>query len=228
MKTNNTPKTEYTISIFFLYFLLFIEGFVSIAVEILTIRQLTPFVGSSVIVTSLIIGIFLLFLSFGYWRGGLYQNKFIPVLKKNFIWAALFIGFGLSYLFLDSFFNLANYLPTQNSLVILTLYLLVITAPMVYFLGQTIPITMNLAKKEKMVGTIGSKVLFLNTLGSFLGSVLTTLLLIDFLGVAATVFINFGLMIILVLYTISQTNKAFKYELLGSTFTFAALTVFVM
>ena len=53
-----------------LFLIIFIEGFVSVAVEILTIRQLIPFAGSNVVVTSLIIGIFLLFLSIGYWRGG--------------------------------------------------------------------------------------------------------------------------------------------------------------
>lgn len=53
-----------------LYGILILEGFVTISVEILTIRQLIPFYGNSVIITSIIIGIFLLFLAFGYWRGG--------------------------------------------------------------------------------------------------------------------------------------------------------------
>ena len=47
----------------FILFIIFLEGFVSISVEILAIRQLIPMVGNSVIVTSLIIGIFLLFLA---------------------------------------------------------------------------------------------------------------------------------------------------------------------
>jgi hypothetical protein len=42
---------------------------------------------------------------------------------------------------------------------ILTLYLLFIIAPLVYFLGQTIPLTMNLVKQEHLAGAIGGKVI---------------------------------------------------------------------
>ena len=42
---------------FLLPLIILIEGFISIGIEILTIRQLLPVAGSSVIVTSLVIGI---------------------------------------------------------------------------------------------------------------------------------------------------------------------------
>ena len=87
---------------------------------------------------------------------------------------------------------------------------------MVYFLGQTIPITMNLVKQEyniKIVGEIGGKVLFLSTIGSFFGSILTTLLLMEFFGVAVTVFINFSLLIFLIL-----TLSFDKEKILGTGF----------
>lgn len=183
-----------------LFLIILLEGFVSVALEILTIRQLIPFVGNSVIVTSLIIGIFLLFLAIGYWRGGKYTNNFYVILKRNFIWSSIFIGIGLSYLFLSTFFGLIITYLIHSVFVILGLYLLFIIAPLVYFLGQTIPITMNLVKQEKLVGAIGGKVLFLSTIGSFFGAVLTSILLMEFLGVAWTVFVNFILLFSLTLF----------------------------
>src|SRR3990167_877700 len=74
-----------------------VEGFVSIAIEILTIRQLLPVAGGSVIVTSLIIGFFLLFLACGYHRGGKLHQNLPKVLRINFFIAAIWLGVGLSY-----------------------------------------------------------------------------------------------------------------------------------
>lgn len=63
-----------------LYLIILLEGFVTISLEILTVRQLTPVMGSSVIVTSLIIGIFLLFLALGYRRGGEHCDHYLSIL----------------------------------------------------------------------------------------------------------------------------------------------------
>src|SRR5690606_361799 len=79
----------------------------------------------------------------------------------------------------------------------LTIYLILITAPMVYLLGQTVPITMNLIKDSR-VGLIGGRVLHMSTIGSFLGAVLTSVLLLHFLGVAASVFFNYCALTLLV------------------------------
>ncbi len=179
--------------------IILIEGFVTIAVEMLTIRQLITVVGNSVIITSLIIGLFLLFLALGYYKGGRYKGKYRQILKNNFTWASLLLGIGLSYFFIQLFFYQIFRALTPNGLLALTIYLLVITAPLVYFLGQTVPITTNLFRYEHHIGSISGKVLCLSTLGSFLGSVFTTLVLMNFFGVAWTVYINFILLFILIL-----------------------------
>jgi spermidine synthase len=180
-----------------IFVVIFIEGFFSIAAEILTIRQLIPQAGSNVLVTSLIIGIFLLFLAFGYWYGSTYQSNFIKILKRNFLLSAAFLGIGLSYLVTDTFFATCSYYLKLPLLLTLSMYLLLIVAPLTYLLGQTIPITMNLVKKEKLVGATGGKVLFLSTVGSFFGSILTTLILINHLGVAWTITGNVILLLLL-------------------------------
>ncbi|MFO1257368.1 MAG: fused MFS/spermidine synthase [Gammaproteobacteria bacterium] len=189
----------------FIFSIILLEGFVTVSVQILTIRQLIPFVGNSVAVTSLIIGIFLLFLAYGYRQGGRYKEDFLKILSRNFCIAFPLLGFGLSYPFLDLFFHGARYLIGDNIFYSLGLYLILITAPMVYILGQTVPVTMNLIKTlshqehEPLVGAIGGEVLHLSTLGSFLGAVLTALVLMNFFGVASTVFINCILLYLIVL-----------------------------
>ena len=65
---------------------------------------------------------------------------------------------------------------------------------MVYLLGQTVPLTTNLYQQGKSVAIISSRVLHLSTLGAFLGAVFTTLILMNYVGIAWTVFINFGLL----------------------------------
>jgi spermidine synthase len=176
---------------------IFIEGFVTIAVEMLTIRQLITVVGNSVIITSLIIGFFLLFLSFGYYRGGQYTSHYDRILKNNFFWAALLLGIGLSYTFIQILFWMFFQIMSVYALLALAIYLLIVTAPLVYFLGQTVPITTNLFRHEH-IGLISGKVLSISTLGSFLGSVLTTLVLMNYFGVAWTIFINFLLLSVLI------------------------------
>lgn len=181
-----------------LYFIIFIEGFVTISLEILTIRQLIPLVGNNVIVTSLIIGVFLLFLAQGYRKGGLYTGNYQKILKNNFTYAALGLGLGLSYTFIESFFEVSSFFFSPTSLWPLFLYLLLIISPTVYLLGQTVPITLNLWKKNDSLGKTGGQVLQLSTLGSFCGASITALLFLTYFGVAASIFIDFFLMVILI------------------------------
>jgi len=198
---------------FVLLLVILIEGFVTISAEILTIRQLLPVVGNSVIVTSLIIGVFLLFLAYGYRRGGQYQQGYVAILKKNFIKSALWLGVGLSHAFIDLFFYLCQRYISGEPLIALSLYLLLTTAPLVYILGQTVPITMNLSKGIK-VGEVGGRILHLSTLGSFLGSVLTSLLLMNYVGVAWTVVFNFSLLMLLFFILFSKKKADFRGALI--------------
>lgn len=204
-----------------LLFLILVEGFITISAEILTIRQLLPVAGNSVVITSLIIGVFLLFLAYGYRRGGQIQDNFEEILKINFSKAAFIFGVGLSINFILWFFQCFYSIFHAQIFLTVSLYLLVITAPLVYILGQTVPITMNLVKKPKnsenksvQVGAIGGKILHLSTLGSFLGAVLTSLLLMNFLGVAWSVVINCILLSILALFFFKKTLYDFSLLIL--------------
>lgn len=185
--------------LFTLLTILLLEGFITISVEILTMRQLMPFYGNSVVITSIIIGFFLLFLAMGYWRGGMLRGNYYQHLSRNYLLSMVWIGIGLSYSFIQLFSYTATLTFSMPFLLSLTLYLIVVLAPIVFWLGQTIPITTNLFNQNQSVSKISGSALFLSTVGSFLGALVTSLLLFQYLGVAWTVVINCLLLFILVL-----------------------------
>lgn len=188
--------------------ILLLEGFITISVEILTMRQLMPFYGNSVVITSIIIGFFLLFLALGYWRGGMQRGNFFERLSRNYLLSLVWIGIGLSYSFIKLFSYATTVILALPFLMSLTLYLVLVLAPIVYWLGQTIPITTNLFNQNQSISKISGSALFLSTLGSFLGALVTSLLLFQYFGVAWTVVINCVLLFILVL----KLNKHTQYS----------------
>lgn len=209
---NNLIKQEMKLTRINLLSILLLEGFITISLEILFIRQLIPFVGNSVVVTSLIIGVFLLFLALGYHQGG--REKLAPLqrLEKNFIIGSLVVGIGLSLSFCQVYFYV---LARQASILFsLALYLLLVLAPTVFFLGQTIPLTTHFFR-QATVSEVSSGALFLSTLGSFLGAVLTSLILLNYFGVAITIIINVGLMMMLALLIALKRNELSWIKLIG-------------
>jgi predicted membrane-bound spermidine synthase len=180
-----------------LWLIVGVEGFVALAAQMLTIRQLMPFVGNNVIVTSLIIGFFLLALAIGYWEGGRVEEDAVKRLIRNFSASGLWLGVGLSYIFLAYWFFMGAKIVTGNLYFLLMAYLLIVTVPPVFWLGQTVPIIMNLWKEKLRVGAIGGRVLQLSTFGSFLGAVLTSVILINFFGLGWTVFATSSLLLVL-------------------------------
>jgi len=181
-----------------LFLILLLEGFITISVEILTMRQLLPFYGGSVVITSIIIGIFLLFLAMGYWRGGMYQRDIFKQLSRNFIFSMIWIGVGLSFMLITIYYYFTTFVTNVPLIASLILYLLLVLAPIVYSLGQTIPLTTNLFNQQHRVSSINGRALFLSTIGSFLGAILTSLLLFQFFGVAWTVVVNCILLLALI------------------------------
>ena len=58
-----------------LYLIALLEGFTTLAVQMIALRLATPIVGSSIILTSIFIGIILLALSAGYYLGGVVASR---------------------------------------------------------------------------------------------------------------------------------------------------------
>ncbi len=183
------PKLVYSSSILVLAAIC-LEGVASLGIEILTLRQLVPVAGTSIPVTSTAIALFLLFLAVGYYFGGKVEDGFLRKVGQNFFLAGLWSGVSLSSIVTALFF--ASKWPVMIQL---WLYLLVCMAPPVYWLGQTVPILSNLFKMER-TGEASGTALFFSTVGSFVGSLLISFILMRYFGVSVTLFaVSFGLIL---------------------------------
>ncbi len=197
-----------------LFLIIFIEGYVVLACELLAIRSLIPFVGSGVETISIIISSVLLPLAIGYNYGGTafqihYRNaknkgSIISVRKiicRNISYAILIFSFGLSYPFLDIFFNILRNISINNYLIQTTIYSIFFLVWPVFLLGQTVPLVSNYLS-TKYLSQITGKMLFFSTLGSFFGSVFSTIILMTYIGINYTVIVTLSLLFILVIILI--------------------------
>jgi predicted membrane-bound spermidine synthase len=164
-----------------LFLIVFIEGFCSLGAEVIALRQIIPHMGSSIVVTAPTIGFFLLALALGYHAGAKIDDEYLAVVARNFLLAALLIGVGLAGVSVDLIF--AAIRPPELAYLVLIAGVL---CPIAWLLGQTVPILTNLLQHER-VGEASGQALYYSTLGSFLGSLSLSLLVMQWLGVSAAV-----------------------------------------
>lgn len=162
-----------------LYFLILAEGFISLSLQMLFIRQLTPEVGASSVITSWVVGFFLLALSLGYKQGGIKSTSPIQALAKNFIKVGLLGGVATSSIAIMLYFQLISDLAVIASLI---LYSILVVSPIAYWMGQSLPLLIQQFKWGSSNSEISGNALFLSTIGSFLGAIITTNLLLFTIG----------------------------------------------
>lgn len=190
-----------------LFIVILVEGYVVLAAELLAIRQLIPFVGSGTETISIIISAVLMPLAVGYHAGGqAFRKQYrkarahrrrIPsvrrLLFKNVVIALLFFSVGLSYLFMEAFFDALGNLGISHRLLQTTVYSLFFLVYPVFLLGQTVPLISNYFSRRRL-SEITGRMLFFSTTGSFLGSVFSTIVLMTYIGVHNTVIVTMGLL----------------------------------
>lgn len=185
---------------------LFLEGFASIAIQFLILRQITPFVGSSVIIASLVISLFLASLAIGYGKGGNVANRPMQILSLNLFKAAMLLGFFGSYMFVAALYH---FFSSVNSILLVVLYLLFVMVPIVYFVAQTIPILVNSMDAESSGKKAGDALLF-STVGNVFGGILTTLVIMYYLGVSWALVITVSILFALsVSISVHKKKSAF-------------------
>lgn len=165
---------------------IFVEGYIVLSAELLSIRLTLPFVDNATDTVSVLIAAVLMPLAFGYYAGGKCKRHFRRRLIQNLLVAGSFLTLGLSYVVLHHFFGfLVSEASLRHRVGLTTLYALTFLVVPVYLLGQTIPLVSAYFPHIRLHEAAG-KILFLSTLGSFLGAVFTTLILMNVIGVAAT------------------------------------------
>jgi hypothetical protein len=117
-------------------------------------------------------------------------------LTCNLLIAALVLSFGLSHPFLAAFFAILDSFGLTHRLVQAAVHASLFLVYPVFLLGQAIPLIAYCSIGASLPRSTGL-MLFLSTLGSFLGSVVSTLVFMTFFGVHITVALTLGLLVLL-------------------------------
>ncbi|PIR38992.1 MAG: hypothetical protein COV35_04745 [Alphaproteobacteria bacterium CG11_big_fil_rev_8_21_14_0_20_39_49] len=189
----------------YIYIVILLEGYVVLSTELVAIRQLIPFVGSGTETMAIVIAAVLMPLSFGYYVGGNYRVKYgrkklITIrnkLIKNVISASVILVFGLSYILLEIYFGIFDNYNISHRVAQATIFSLLFIVYPVYLLGQTAPLVSNYFRGSHLSKATGTILMF-STIGSFLGAILSTLVLMGAIGVHNVIIVNIVLLLIVV------------------------------
>ena len=173
-----------------LFVAIFIEGFCSLGAEVLALRQIVPHLGSSIVVTAPTIGLFLLALALGYHAGARVERDFAATVQRNFLLTAAVAAAGLSTRSVDLIFATIG-----EPLVAYLVFMFGVLCPIAFWMGQTVPVLTNVMRHER-AGEKSGTALFWSTLGSFLGSLTLSLLVMQYFGITVAVGVTVALLLV--------------------------------
>ncbi len=218
-----------------LYALVFTEGYIVLALEVLAIRLLLPFVGSGTEIIAIVISGVLLPLAAGYYLGtqrfakciAIQQRKRAKdyptirrVLLRNMLSALGILVFGFSHVFLEFYFSLLDTLSVPR-LWQATLYVTTFLAYPVFLLAQTVPLISHYFSSTRLSDHTG-RMLFFSTAGSFCGAIFSTMVLMNTVGVHYTVIVTLGLLSALA-FLLVRTWKSYDIVIAASLFVMVAI-----
>ena len=171
-----------------LLLLIFFNGFISLSLELVVLRQLSFWVGSSPVITSIIMGAFLGFMSLGYWLGNsprVRVSKIPNILCISFLVIATLALFAASFPFVTTYFALMYAYGITSSVAQTFIYSFVFLSvgPFLFGFNTTLLSRRLQTRNKNNTGNI----MAVDTIGSVLASMTTTLLLMPILGVNYTV-----------------------------------------
>ena len=167
------------------------EGFSTLAIELIAIRRAIPVVGSSILLTGIVLGTILLALSAGYYAGGVVSSRqdrrqIGTILTANLLVASLLytiLAFPLVPWLLEGLVGV-----TGGVTVALFVFAFIFLFPPVFLASQTLPLLAE-CLPDTHKGLATGKMLFASTIGSFFGSIIPPIWLFETIGVARTVFV---------------------------------------
>lgn len=191
--------------------IVFISGAMTMVLELIAARVLSPYVGSSNLIWTSIIGVMLISMSAGYWAGGKIADK-----KQDLKDLSEFILISAIVTSLIPAFEtiIVNGLAEMIEQLIIVAIISAITLFGIpsFMLATVSPIAVKLKNNEQNeVGTVSGKISSLSTIGSIFGTFLAGFILIPNIGVNNIIL---GSSIILFLLSIMiYPNKNLKYAL---------------
>lgn len=171
-----------------LIFLIFLNGYVSLSLELVVLRQLSFYVGSSAVITSIIMAVFLGFMSFGYFIGEskkISDSKIYKILNINFLIISVMSVFAASFPLITLYFAMMYYGGITSSIVQTFIFSLIFLSSGPFLFGFN---TTLLSRQLHLYNSnCTGNIMAWDTIGSVVGSIATTLLLMPFVGVNHTV-----------------------------------------
>ena len=200
-------KYELEITVFF-------SGALTMVLELIAARILSPYVGSSNLIWTTIIGIMLISMSIGYWFGGKIADKNkendINILSNYLLISAIATSIIpiLEVEFIDALSSISN------NLILVSIICATVTFGIPSFLLATVsPIAVKI-KNNSMdrVGTTSGKISSLSTIGSIFGTFFAGFILIPNIGVRNIILGCSILLWLISVYLFSKKDK--KYYIL--------------
>lgn len=185
----------------YLLFTVFISGMTTLGAELTAGRLIGNVFGTSNLVWASIIGLILIYLTFGYFLGGKWADKNPTPLAMYRIlaWAAFTVGL-VPYVAVpvlrsaaDAFEALSVGIMAGSFVAVLVLFIVPIT-----LLGTISPYAIRLSMDDTAKsGQVSGQIYAISTLGSFIGTFLPTLITIPTIGTRLT-FVLFGMILLAV------------------------------
>ncbi len=168
---------------------IFIMGYANLSYELIVLRQLINFIGSNTLITSIIMASIMFFLSVGYYWGSVVRFKGRKIRRSilKSIWLlAVWYMVSSSYIVMTLFFYGLNHIthsPLIATFIFSGLFLIIPSVVSGYI---TTAISRILHHNHS---DYTGRFMAVDTLGSVLGSLFTTLIFMSYLGVSHTILI---------------------------------------
>lgn len=167
---------------------IFIGGFASLATELIVMRQLSSFVGSTAVTASIIIGVIMLFMSLGYYCGSTVSLSGLNLRRRiyrSFTCLAAVIILSSSFILLSGYFYLFEKLGIDGIILRTSIYCLIFLSLPSFIFGYITSLLSRYLHKYNRNYT--GKIMAVDTIGSVSGSIISTLVLMPLIGVNYTI-----------------------------------------
>jgi spermidine synthase len=197
--------------------IVFLGGMGTMMLEFAASRLLGNTFGTSNLVWAVIIGLILVYLTLGNWLGGKWADTSPKLETLGFILACAGVSTGLVPLIARPILRISAEAFDALNIGLLagtfTSVLLLLIIP-VTLLGMVTPFALRLAiKTNENSGKVSGALSAISTLGSFIGTFLTVLVLIPFIGTYRTFFFTAGVLLLIGL-GVFWARRKFKHLLI--------------
>ena len=201
----------------------FLCGALGMVVELVAARILSPYVGSSNLIWTTIIGVMLTSMSIGYWIGGKLADKDSNAnrLSSIILIGAIFTSFIpiLETILVKNFSQL-----TENLVIVALVTSSIVFGIPSFVLATVSPYAVKLKDKQpEEIGKLSGKISSLSTIGSIVGTFVSGFLLIPNFGVRTIILAITLILIVLSILLFENKNKKYFFMVIILTISLVAI-----